>query len=310
MNKQELTPELAIVEFEAHLKKAEITPEVDITHLHALAAKAKALVDVDITDEAVMKEVATIRKELVTERRKIQADGKLARDEHTRINKAIKQVEDFLVGILGEDEERLKEYERQKKEMDIREERLATLPQRQLLLKGIGDGVEVSDDEILSMDDATFLNYVTERQSVKVQLEEYKEIARKEEAARKEAEAQRIKDAEDRARIEAEARVKAEADAKVKEANDKAQAELDAKEAEINKMKQEQADKAQAEADAEEARVKADAEAIANKANMEAQQKYQDWLSSNSYNPETDVIQDTGLDVVLYRKVAVYSKEI
>lgn len=310
MTQEKLTPEVAIAQFEGHLKKAEIVPEIDVTELHALAAKAKALVNIDITDNVKMKEVATVRKELVSYRRKIQNDGLSARDGYNKASKAIKQIEDILIAIIGEDEDRLKEFERQRKEMDVREERMATLPQRQLLLKGIGDDVEVSDDEILLMDDATFLNYVTQRQATKMEADEFAEQARQAEETRKAGEAQRIKEAGDKARADSEAKIKAEADAKVKEANDKAQAALDAKEAEINKMKQEQADKAQAEAEAEEARVKAESEAAANKANMEAQAKYQDWLSSNGYNPETDVIQDTGLDVALYRKVAVYSKEI
>jgi chromosome segregation ATPase len=301
--KQQLTPELAIVEFEAHLKKAEIVPEINITHLQTLATKAQALVDVDITDNMVMKEVATVRKELVSERRKIQADGKSARDEHTKINKAIKQVEDFLVGILGEDEERLKEYERQRKEMDIKEERQKTLPQRKQLLAGIGDDVEITDDEILLMDDATFLNYVTDRQSAKVEADRFEEEARQAEEARKEAEAQRIKDAEEKARLDAEERVR-------REAEEKHQAEMKAKQDEIdriNKEKADEEDRIKAEKEAEEARLKDEADA---KAKMEAEADYQKWLKDHDYDPATDKIEDTGIDVVMYRKVAVYSKEI
>jgi hypothetical protein len=307
---RELTPELAIVEFEAHLKKAEITPEIDITHLQALASKAQALVNIDITDDTVMKEVASVRKELVSERRKIQADGKSARDEHTKVNKAIKSVEDFLVGILEADEERLKEYERQRKEMDIKEERQATLPQRKQLLATIGDSVEISDDEILLMDDATFLNYFTERQLCKAEAEAFEEEARQAEANRKAAEEQRIKDAEEKAKAEAEARLKAEAEAEANRIEQERQAEIKAKQDEIDRIKREQAEaeaRAKAELEAEQARLQAEAEA---KARLEAETKYQNWLTENNFDPATDIVQDTGLDIVMYRKVAVYSKEI
>lgn len=305
-----ITPDVAIAQFEGHLKKAEIVPEIDITELHALAEKAKALVDIDIMDDVKMKEVAVVRKELVSYRRKIQNDGLAARDGYNKASKAIKRVEDTLLSIIGADEERLKEFERQRKEKDTKEERLKTLPQRQLLLKGIGDDVVIANDEILLMDDATFLNYVTERQAAKMEADAFAEQARKAEEERKAGEEQRIKEAEERARIEAENKAKAEAEAKEKEAQAKAQAELDAKEDEIRKMKQEQADK-EAEAErqrlAEEARLEAEAEA---QAKMEAEVDFQEWLQENGYNPETDIIQDQGLEVVLYRKVAVYSKEI
>lgn len=303
MKETQLTPELAIVQFGEHLKKAEITPEIDITHLHELSAKAEALVDVDISDDAKMKEVATVRKELVAERRKIQADGKLARDEHTRVNKAIKSVEDFLVGILGEDEARLKEYERQRKEKDEKEKRMETLPQRKQLLSGIGDDVEVSDDEILLMDDATFLNYVTERQSAKAEADQWEKEAKEAEEKREAEEAQRIKEAEERAQKEAEERVK-------REAEERHNSEMKAKQDEIDRINKEKADaEAKAEADrrAEEARQKAEQEA---KEKMEAEENYQQWLKDNNFDPATDRVEDTGIDVVLYRKVAVYSKEI
>lgn len=307
---QELTPELAISQFETHLIKAEVVPEINITELHALAEKAKALVDIDITDDAKMKEVAVVRKELVSARRKIQSDGKLARDEHTAVNKKIKHVEDFLVNILGDDEDRLKEFERQRKEKDIKEERLKTLPQRQLLLKGIGDAVVATDDEILSMDDATFLNYVTERQSTKMEADSYAEQARLAEEERKAGEANRIKKAEDRARIEVEAKVKTEQEARDRELEAKHQAEIKAQEAEIARIKQEQADKEAEDKRKQEAESQALQAIEDEKARLASQANYNQWLTNNNYNPATDEIHDSGIDVILYRKVAVYSKEI
>ena len=303
MSNNNLTPETAIKEFESHLIKAEIVPEIDITELHNLSLKAQALVNVDINDDGQMKEVANVRKELVSARRKIESDGLAARDSYNKTAKAIKQVQDTLVSIISADEERLKGYEKERKEKDIREERMKTLPQRQLLLRGIGDNVEISDDEILAMDDAQFLNYVTERQTAKAEADAFAEQARQAEIARQEAEAQRIKEAEERARIEAENRIKAEAEAK-------AQAEIKAKQDEIDRIKKEQADaeaKAKAELLAEQARLDAEMRA---KEKMEAEAKYQQWMSDNNYNPETDILNDVGLEVVMYRKVAIYSKEI
>ena len=305
-----ITPEVAISHFETHLKKAEIAPEMDITELYTLAQKAKALVDIDITDDAKMKEVASVRKELVSARRKIQADGLSARDYYTKTAKGIKQVEDVLIGIISEDEDRLKEFERQRKEKDIKEERLKSLPQRQLLLTSIGDGVEVSDDEILLMDDATFLNYVTNRQVAKAEAEAFAEEARQAEQARQEAEKQRIAEAEERARLEAENKAKAEAEARQREADAeiaRLKAEAEAKEIARQKEIADAAYRKKQEEEQVAAQIKAEAVA---KEKMEAEAKYQQWLCDNNYNPETDIIQDMGIDVVMYRKVAVYSKEI
>jgi hypothetical protein len=307
---EQLTPELAIVQFEEHLKKAEIVPEIDITELHTLAEKAGALVDVDINDEVQMSAVVATRKELVSTRRKIQIDGKSARDEHTRVNKAIKRVEDFLIGILGDDEARLKEFERQRKEKDEKEKRLETLPQRKQLLSSIGDDVVVSDDEILLMDDAVFLNYVTERQSTKAEADKWAEEARQAEEARKNAEAQRVKEAEERAREKAEAEAKARAEAEVKAAELKQMEALRVKQDEIDRMNREKAEaeaRVQAEAETEVARQKAEAE---EKSKLEAEANYQTWLRDNNFDPTTDKLDDTGLEIVLYRKVAIYSKEI
>lgn len=298
-----ITPELAIIEFEGHLKKAEIVPEIDITELHALSVKAQALVNIDITDNVKMKEVATVRKELVGARRKIEADGLAARDSYNKTAKAIKQVQDTLLSIIGADEDRLKEFERQRKEIDIKEERTKTLPQRKLLLAGIGDTIEVSDDEILLMDDATFLNYVTERQSTKMQADEWAEEARKAEDKRKEDEAARIKEAEEKAAFEATQKAKTEATAKH-------QAELKAKQDEIDRIKQEQnakLEQEQAMRAIEAAKAQAELEA---QQRLEAEAKYQEWLLANNFDWQTDIVQDTGIDIVMYRKVAVYSKEI
>ena len=56
-----------------------------------------------------------------------------------------------------------------------------------------------------------------------------------------------------------------------------------------------------------EAQAKADAEA---QSKLESEEKYQTWLKDNNFNPETDVIKDTGLNVVMYRKVAAFEREI
>ena len=280
-----------------------ITPEIDVTEVYALAEKSKAIKDIDINNDDVMKEVATVRKELVSYRRGIEKDGKAMRDGFNKQAKAVIEIEKSVTNILSSEEERLKSFEKERKEQDLKKSRLESLPQRKAMLATITDGVELSDDDILGMDDSEFLTYVSERQIAFAEVHRLEKEKEEAERKRKEDEDNRVKEAEARAKLEAEARVKAEADARIAEIEAKAKAEADAREAEVKaKADAEAKEKADAEAKA-----KADAEA---KAKLESEEKYQSWLKDNNFNPETDVIKDNGLSVVMYRKVATFEREI
>lgn len=280
-----------------------ITPEVDVTEVYALAEKSKAIVDIDINDDEKMKEVATVRKELVSYRRGIEKDGKAMRDGFNKQAKAVIEIEKSVTSVLASEEERLKSFEKARKEQDLKKARMESLPQRKSLLETMDDGIRLSDDDILRMDDSEFLTHVSERQ---IAFARFQQEAKAEEERIKALEEKAKADAEARVKAEADAReaqIKAEADAKVAAVEAKAKAEAYAREAEI-KAKADAETKAKA---AEEYRVKAEAEA---KAKFESEEKYQTWLKDNNFNPDTDVIKDTGLSVIMYRKVATFEREI
>lgn len=280
-----------------------IEPEIDVTEVYALAEKSKAIVDIDINDDEKMKEVATVRKELVSYRRGIERDGKAMRDGFNKQAKAVIEIEKSVTDVLASEEERLKSFEKARKEQDLKKARMESLPQRKSLLETMDDGIRLSDDDILRMDDSEFLTHVSERQ---IAFARFQQEAKAEEERIKALEEKAKADAEAKAKAEADARVaaaQAEAQAKIAEMEAKAKAEAEAREVEI---------KAKADADAkakatEEYRVKAEAEA---KAKFESEEKYQTWLKDNNFNSDTDIIKDTGLSVIMYRKVSVFEREI
>ena len=296
-------PENEVVVYKNLIVTSGIEPEIDVTEVYALAEKSKAIVDIDINDDEKMKEVAVVRKELVSYRRGIERDGKAMRDGFNKQAKAVIEIEKSVTGILTSEEERLKSFEKERKEQDLKKSREESLPQRKAMLATIIDGVELSDDEILSMDDSQFLTHVSERQIAfaEVQrIEKEKEEAEKQRKADEDARvAKAAEDAKAQAKADADAAIakaKADADAQVAAAKAKADAEAQAK---IDS-------EAKAKADAE-TKKKADEDA---QAKLESEEKYQSWLKENQFNPETDVVKDTGLNVIMYRKIATFEREI
>lgn len=280
-----------------------INPEVDVTEVYALAEKSRAIVDIDINDDEKMKEVATVRKELVSYRRGIERDIKVAGADLKKKYKALNEIGNSVIDILSSEEERLKSSEKEKKEQDIKKAREESLPQRKAMLDTITDGVVLTDDEILRMDDSEFLTHVSERQIAFAEVQKVKDAEKEAETKRKEDEEVRIKQAEAQAKLDAEnkakdeiSKVKADADAQVAAVEAKVKADAQAKIDADVKVKE----------DAE-AKVKADAEA---QSKLESEENYQAWLKANNFNPETDKIKDTGLSVIMYREVATFVREI
>ena len=208
------------------------------------------------------------------------------------------------------------------------EKRMKVLPERKELMDGLE--LDYIDAFLLDMSDKDFAIYYQERKGIWLDEKELK-IKEKEAAQLKikedqEKEAKRLKDIEE-ARIIEQKRAAQQADI------DKAQAEKDKNDAlEAAKIKadaekqkiiddqerkdemrraevkrQDEALKAKIEADrVTKEQLKADEER--KQLLIEANKKYQDFLTSNKYNEDTDYILKAEGQDVLYRQVAVFKK--
>lgn len=304
-----------ITEYTNILTKAEITPELDVTRIHELAEKARGIQDVDIWNDEQMGEVKTMQKELQKARTAIKKDALAAREQFNAASKAVIEIEKSVLSIFVGEEDRLKGYLEERKQKEVIKQREEDLPKRRSLLSTLNDGVEVDDAQLLLMDDSQFLDYVTERQTAKAEADRIAKEALEAEDRRKAEEAARIKEAQERVRREAEAQLLAEAERVQREKQEelaqierereaerrKAEEEARAKQAEIDRLQREKEERERKEA-------AAIVEAEKEKARLAAQEKYQSWLKEEGFNPETDRLEDTGEEVVLYRRISSYKK--
>ncbi len=165
---------------------------------------------VALTEMSPLQSIVEMRKKLVKTRGEIQKFGKSLRDEANAFNKKVLTKEHELLEIIEPEEERLKKIEADIEEKAIREARRKALPIRQDALKAIGDGVEVSDDTLLGMNDEQFIEYRNTRVDGKeiaerIKADREKELEQAKETARKEAEEKAEREAK-----EAEEKKKAE----------------------------------------------------------------------------------------------------
>lgn len=236
-----------------------------------------------LTETSPLHSIVEMRKKLVKTRGDIQRFGKSLRDEANAFNKKVLEKEHDLLDIIEPEEARLKKIEADIEEKAIREARRKALPIRQDALKTIGDGIEISDDVLLGMNDEQFIEYRNTR------------VANKEEAERIKIERENeLEQAKETARKEAEEKAKREA----QEAIDKANREKDEAE---RKLKEE---KERAEREAKEAEEKAKAE----EKRLAKETDYKKWLSDNSFDKDTMKLIDHGTAVQMYKLVATYQK--
>jgi len=307
-----IDPKEIETKFQEIAKVSEVTPTIDVTGLHTIANKAKALQDIDITNDEKMAEVTAVRKELAEARKQTVDFVEPAREKLYKVYKGTLQVKNILLDIITPEEDRLKAIEKERKELDTRNARVALLPMRQEALAALKDGVEVTDEFILDMDNDQFVTYLNERTTAKNEADRIALEAEKTRLAR-EAEDRKIAEeaaTKERQRIEAEQRAQEEARiAKAAEEkvaaekaaqklidDAKADAERIAKEAEDARIAKEAKEKEDARL-AEEERQRIEAE-------QRADTKYQNFLKENDYSEETDIINRDGSTVTIYRKVA------
>ena len=261
----------------------------DLIEVSALANRATAIV-APCTDKD-FEEVATVRKGLAKYRKDISSDFMDARSEFNRLSKGVIEVQNMVLDTFTPEEDRMKAFEKVRKEAVIREARLEAFPAKLERLEAIGDGLIEDQDAILAMEDADFEIYIVGRQSDK-------------------NEADRLANEEARLKMEDDAKAAADALAlKAQEANRIEAARLEERrigeeklEIEKNRLQNEKNDmeirRVQEEADrvsAEERRVqaeviakaKAEAQRVATAQAKQADENYQAWLKSIEYDETT-----------------------
>ena len=240
---------------------------------------ARDIAAVEIVDDEQYKMAKSTRLDLRTMRTTIEKSAKEMRDAANKFSKDVIAKERSYTDKIDEWEKAIKERETAYEEKVKREERRAALPQRLEELAKLG--VELSEDEILSMDFDAFNKYVYDTKFK--QMEERERIAKA-----KEDEANRqIKEAED----------KAEKERIAKEAAEKAAIETEARLRKEQEEKEEkEAERLQAEKDAEEK----------SKADLEKKKKYMKRLEDNKFDATTDKVEKESGKMVIYRKVSEF----
>jgi len=305
METQELT-----IKVQEVINKSGIGLEIDVTELHTLADKASAITSVN--DEGF----TSVKKELQLKRKEISEGMLQARSEFNRMAKGIIEVEKTLLEIFVPAEQNLIALDKAEKERVIKEARLEALPAKVERMRLAG--VEMFDEDILALDDATFeLSFAelvrakaeTDRLAAEAKLAEERAAfeAEKAELARKQAEADRIEAArvEERERAAKELQLAKEtAEREAREAKERAEREI--KEADERRKAEEQERIIRAEHE-EAARLKAiedEKKAAAEaEAKLAADKKWQAFLAENKFNEGTDIIVG-GKNI--YRLVATY----
>ena len=231
-------------------------------------ATIKALVadanKVDLSDLEAVKEA---HKVMVKIRTTLTEQGLEFRRQINEIPKAIKAKEDGYLALSIDTEISLKKVLDDDKQAKLREARLALLPMKRDQLNLLTHCREVTDDEILAMDDKQWVAFYQDQMAFNS------------------SEIQRIKDAE-----EAEANAETNRLAAIEEGKKQGEAEALAKQ---EREKQE----------AKEAEDKRLADEAKPKEELEANQKYQAFLDKHDYNPKTDIVQRDGEEVRIYRFV-------
>jgi hypothetical protein len=265
-----------------------------IAELKTLALKFKGLEIKGVEDEAGYLQVKDARKELGDMRILITKTGKSAREEARKYaSSVIEQEKEYLLVITPLEDE-LKAKIEAIDEAKKKAERIILLPSRKAMLAEIG--AEMTDDEILALDEKKFSEMYTAKKMEHLEAQERKR-KEEEDAKRHTEELEKAKEeAAEQARIEAEEKSRKEIEKIKREQEEK---DRKAKEDEDRK-KQEEEDKIKLE---KEEQIK-----------TEKNRRYKAWLAENGYNKETQddfvvkigdpIIPNGKKTCILFKKVA------
>ena len=222
--------------------------------LTKMAETAKTITLGDPLNKEQVEIVHQARIGLRTARTSITRMGKDLREDAVAFQKAVIVKEKELLAIIEPEENRLEQLEEEAARTQEREDRREFLSRRKERLAAIGDGIEITEDELLDMEGSVFEGYFNRRMS-----DRNNAVAA--ENARKQAE------------IEAE-KGKLEREKEVEAAKEKARQE-----------EREQIERETKEKEEKEKRDKeiADKKAADDKAALEKEQKYQAFLAKHGY---------------------------
>ena len=277
--------------------------ELDVTELSDMAEKAKTIESIEDP------QFKSIKKEMVTQRNYIKTYCLDARRNIKKVAEGVSEVETMLLDIFVEEEERLTEMAKVAKEEKDKAERLETLPIRKSQLAEIGDGVEVTDEELLELTDVGFSEYKMGRQTAKM------------DADRLELEQTRLTQEKEKERLEWEAGAQ-EREAKAREEErQRADAELKAEKEKIAREAEEAKQAAEAKLQAEADKRAADEKEIADRKEKEEKEeaervakreratRYKGFRASHGWTEETagDFYEKVeGETATLFRKVGEF----
>ena len=275
--------------------------------------KISAIITVpDLTNKKQVEIAKESRLKLRKVEISIEKEAKGYRDVFTTISKKISSSERELLAITSPEIERIESIEAEAKAIEIKNARIALLPEQREELAKIGDEIKVEDAELLAMDNDAFWNYRNQRVANKNEVDrlvvEKAQLAleAEKEAMQREKETQeREKVAREEAQIEAERKLRlAQAEAELRVQDEKAETERRVI-AERERMEQEQKEKEQ-----KVAQEKLELEKLERETQekLENQKKYQAWLKDNNYNETEYKIINGEKEINLYKLVSVFKK--
>jgi len=262
----------------------------------------KVVKDARAINTADMAQVEQTKKELVTLRGKIQAQGKGFREQAIAYNKEVLKQENEFVGLIEPIEIEYKEILKKDNEKKVIEARKELLPMKKRQLQALTKIVMTDDESILEMNDEQWVAYYNAQFQINEERTQYEEMRIRQEKERVEREAEIREEMETKAKLDAEQALKQAQEDQI----NAVQAEKDKAEDQANKEKERHQAQKQAEDNAEKARLKKEVE---EKAKMESNKRYQAWLEENNYNEKDGMIlQETADNILLYKLVSKYDK--
>ena len=245
----------------------------------------KAIAEVDDIDLSNFEDVKEKHKLFVKIRTTIKGQEKEMVDEANKYRKEVFGKRDEYLELSVPVEEKLKDILVAEELRQIVEARKELLPEKRKKL----DNLKIEqplDQFILELDEQGWVDYYAQALSDHQVVLEEEATELKNQEVRKEREEQIAKEAEERAREDE----KRKADEKIR------QLEIEKEQAKQKEIAEQARIK-----EAEETKKK-DEEALAKT------KEYNKFLSENSHNEETDILQNEGSEVRLYRLVATFTK--
>lgn len=178
-------------------------PSID--ELQKIVLATSQITAEDLSDDTQLAVVKETRIQLRDARVAIQKKGKSMREDALKYQKNVITREKELIAIIEPEEIRLSEIEEKASQIRVRGAREALLPMRQEQLVPYAGMIQISNDDILDMDNDQFVSYLVDLQSKKNEKDRADIEAQKAQIAEDARIAQIKKDAEtaERERIQA-----------------------------------------------------------------------------------------------------------